>query len=477
MNTNRTPRTILVIVLLIAAVAGAFWYFNSRNNAAAGGALSASGTVETTEIAIAPELSGKVLEVNVQEGDTVKTGDVLFRLDDTLLQSQRRQALAALDTAQASVASAAAAIATAQTQHEIVLNNSLAQDKGNRVAGWFATKPGEFDQPMWYFDKQQQMDATQTEIDAAQKALLAAQTKQKNVEEKASSSDFISAEKALMQARVAFEVAKQVVDLTGGVTGSTSYVPMPKGLPYRAQIHVRKWLEENQTDLHDSAQSIYDDAQSALDDAQTAYDDALGTDGATDVFKARADVAVAQERYYTTQDYLRSLLSGPDSLQVQAAQKGLDQAQSAEAQAQAAVNQAQASLDLLDTQITKLTVKAPVDGVVLTRTAEPGSVVNAGGVLLTLGRLDDLTITVYVPEDRMGEVSLGQVASVKVDSFPGQTFEATVSYIADQAEFTPRNVQTVEGRKNTVFAVKLKLSDTSGNLKPGMPADVTFGIK
>jgi len=64
-----------------------------------------------------------------------------------------------------------------------------------------------------------------------------------------------------------------------------------------------------------------------------------------------------------------------------------------------------------------------------------------------------------------------------VDSFPGVVFKAVVSYISDQAEFTPRNVETVSGRKNTVFAVKLSLSDTSGKLKPGMPADVVFNAK
>ena len=97
--------------------------------------------------------------------------------------------------------------------------------------------------------------------------------------------------------------------------------------------------------------------------------------------------------------------------------------------------------------------------------------------MLTLGRLDELTITVYVPEDRVGEVAIGQVAQVTVDSYPGITFNATVTFIADQAEFTPRNVQTVEGRKNTVFAVKLKLDNASGQLKPGMPADVVFSSK
>jgi HlyD family secretion protein len=63
---------------------------------------------------------------------------------------------------------------------------------------------------------------------------------------------------------------------------------------------------------------------------------------------------------------------------------------------------------------------------------------------------------------------------VSVDSFPGASFAASVINIADQAEFTPRNVQTVEGRKNTVFAIKLKVSDPENRLKPGMPADVSF---
>jgi HlyD family secretion protein len=146
-------------------------------------------------------------------------------------------------------------------------------------------------------------------------------------------------------------------------------------------------------------------------------------------------------------------------------------------QADLAVQVAQANVDLLNTQIGKMTIQAPVPGVVMTRNAEPGSVVNAGAVLLTLGRLDELTITVYVPEDRIGEVLLGEKAQVSVDSFPGVIFNGAVDYISDQAEFTPRNVETVAGRETTVFAVKLSLNDTSGRLKPGMPADVTFDPK
>jgi HlyD family secretion protein len=120
------------------------------------------------------------------------------------------------------------------------------------------------------------------------------------------------------------------------------------------------------------------------------------------------------------------------------------------------------------------TVKSPIDGVVLERVVEPGEVVTPGSVLLILGDLQNLTLTVYVPEDRYGQIKLGQTYPVTVDSFPGETFYGKVSHIADQAEFTPRNVQTIDNRKTTVYAIKLDLPPAGGKLKPGMPADVHF---
>ena len=135
---------------------------------------------------------------------------------------------------------------------------------------------------------------------------------------------------------------------------------------------------------------------------------------------------------------------------------------------------AKAALDTIDVQIGKLTITAPVEGVVLTRIIQPGEFAAPGSTLLVLGRMEDKTITVYIPEDRYGQLSLGQSAQVSVDSFPGVTFDASVINIAGQAEFTPRNVQTVAGRKNTVFAIKLRVSDPDDRLRPGMPADVVF---
>lgn len=122
-------------------------------------------------------------------------------------------------------------------------------------------------------------------------------------------------------------------------------------------------------------------------------------------------------------------------------------------------------------------VRSPIDGVVLEKAYEPGELALAGSTVLTVGDLSTLTLTVYVPEERLGDVSLGQVFQISVDAFPSKTFPGTVTHISNQAEFTPRNVQTIQGRKDTVYAVRLTLANPGMQLKPGMPADVTLETK
>jgi multidrug resistance efflux pump len=231
----------------------------------------------------------------------------------------------------------------------------------------------------------------------------------------------------------------------------------------------------NNTDLRDAAQSAFDIVKTELEDAQASYDDLKDSEAARNITTARADLSAAQERLESAQDRLLALQTGENSPQVAAAQAVLHQAQAAADQAHMAISQAEASLALIDTQIAKMTVTAPANGVILTRSIQPGEIVTPGAPAMILGRLDNLTITVYVPENLYGEISLGQSAVVTADSFPGETFAATVIHIADQAEFTPRNVQTVEGRTSTVYAIKLQVQDFAVKLKPGMPADVVFG--
>ena len=444
---HKPPLAVRIIVALIVLSTIGYYAFRSlapKEN----GQLTASGTIEAVTVNISPEMAGKVVDVLAAEGQSVQTGDPLLSLDASLLTAQRAVASAQVDSAKASLNTATAAYAVAQQQYDLTLSNALAQEQSTRTNVWRGTNPTEFDQPSWYFSKAERLTAAQSEVDATLAKLQEAQTKLADLQKSNGNAQFFTIEADLAQARLAWETAKAAYDKTAGASDSQ--------------------------DLRDAAQIVLDDAELALDDAQTEYDDALSSDEAQDVLEARANVAVAQENYDTAQDNLRALQTGVNSPAVVAMQKTLDQAKAAMEQAQAAVNTAQANLDLIDTQIAKLTISAPMDGVILTRNVEPGEFVQPGSVAFAMANLNELTITVYIPEDKYGNISIGQSATVTVDSFPGETFTAEVIHIADQAEFTPRNVQTVEGRSSTVYAIKLKVTDSDGKLKIGMPADVVF---
>jgi multidrug efflux pump subunit AcrA (membrane-fusion protein) len=122
-------------------------------------------------------------------------------------------------------------------------------------------------------------------------------------------------------------------------------------------------------------------------------------------------------------------------------------------------------------------IRSPIDGVVLLRAAEPGEVTTAGGSLLIIANLDEMTLTIYIPEDQYGKFYLGQEYPIAVDSFPERVFWGKVTHISDKAEFTPQNIRTVEGRKSTVYAIRLTVPNPDHDLKPGMPADVTLNFQ
>lgn len=144
---------------------------------------------------------------------------------------------------------------------------------------------------------------------------------------------------------------------------------------------------------------------------------------------------------------------------------------------QAAVAEARAARDLAKLNLDRMVLKSPAAGTVTGRLVEVGETVTPGTVGFTLAKLDDLWVRVFIPEPVIGRVYLDQRATIMVDSFPGRKFLGRVVYIAPEAEFTPRNIQTPEGRAETVFAVKVAIEKGEGLLKPGMPADVVLEEK
>lgn len=122
-----------------------------------------------------------------------------------------------------------------------------------------------------------------------------------------------------------------------------------------------------------------------------------------------------------------------------------------------------------------LQVTAPASGMITTRVADPGEVVAAGSPLFDIVDLDRLYLKVYVPGKQIGKVRLGLPAQVYTDAFPEQPYPATVRYIAAQAEFTPKEVQTTDERIKLVYAVKLYFdANPDHRLTPGLPADAVI---
>jgi HlyD family secretion protein len=476
MQHKRPP--LPVIILLVLIIAAGIYYGVRRLNNNEDGQLSASGTIEAVVVNVSPEMAGSVKEVLMEEGQPVKMGDSLLILDDSLLAAQRQVAQSGVDSARSATLAAQKAYDLAQAQYDSTLAAARAQEGGQRLIDWAQRAPGQFDQPLWYFSRDEQITAAKLEVESALEALQQAQADLDSVIQDLNNANYVAAETRLSNARMDYVISTAVRDraqLTGGkVRPEDVQVDLPPAAhAYRIKIAIAKTLS-GESDVLTAAEEALDVAEAELDEAQQAYNDLLPTDAADRVTEARAALSVAQERYELAFDTLSSLQTGEHSLQVKIAAIGLEQAEAALQQAESAVQQAEANLALLDTQITELTISAPMDGVILTRNAEPGEFVQPGAVAFTIADLDQLTITVYVPEDRYGQISLGQQAQVTVDSFPGETFTAEVIHIADQAEFTPRNVQTVEGRSSTVYAIELKVTDPEGKLKIGMPADVTF---
>lgn len=139
----------------------------------------------------------------------------------------------------------------------------------------------------------------------------------------------------------------------------------------------------------------------------------------------------------------------------------------------AMVQQAEANLAQVEVAVEDAQIVAPFDGVISVRHREPGEVVGAGVAVLTLRDPNDRWVRIFVPENRVGRLQLGQSATISADAYPDERYRGEITFIADEAEFTPRNVQTTEERVKLVFRVKVHIvEDPNGALKPGLPADV-----
>ena len=189
-----------------------------------------------------------------------------------------------------------------------------------------------------------------------------------------------------------------------------------------------------------------------------------------------AAVAAAKRRLESARGVLnmaQATLSNPAirGFQASTVRKQLAQQRSEIAYSQALADQARYQLTEAQATRSDLTVKAPFDGTVMTRAAEPGEVVQAGTAIVTLLDLSKVYLRGFIPEGQIGKVKVGQPARIYLDSDPAKALDAYVERIDPQATFTPENTYFRDDRVKQVVGVKLRLKSGIGFAKPGMPAD------
>ena len=506
---------ILIILLIAAIVLGSGWWIRARAATDTSvDALEATGVIEARQAMLASEIGGKVLEVLVEEGERVEANQPLIRLDDALLQKQRNRAQAELDATQATLKM----LETGATQEQLDAAQAqlLQAEAGLRLAqaaldnASASTRPEDLTayrlqlaQAREQYYKMtivlttDQLDELESVLTQSEDNLARAKRRRDALIDNNSVPDYAAgfSEAAVTDAQAALEAAQQASDAA-----------QDESLPYYRQIELARtlwqlaelneaqaqaWLDGLESDSKVPEEAI-DDAEATLEDAKdlvaaakSSYDEltsgasAQRLDAAWDeVENAERDLAAAVRATGTSAEILLAQVDAATA-QHHWAVANLSEIHNGARQeeieaARARVKAAQAQLEALDIQLSKLVVTAPWDGVILTRSAEVGQMALPGATLIEIGRLDQLELTVYLPEEKFGLLVPGQTAQVRVDAYSGRIFDGTVLRMADEAEFTPTNVQTKEDRTRLVYAVVIRIDNSDLALKPGMIADVNF---
>lgn len=145
-------------------------------------------------------------------------------------------------------------------------------------------------------------------------------------------------------------------------------------------------------------------------------------------------------------------------------------------QARAKAKIAEETLNQARQQLSYTEITSPLDGVVLSASAEVGEYLNPASPVVTLGRTAQPWLRAYINEKDLGRLQVLQKVSVTTDSFPGKVYPGKISFISSQAEFTPKSVQTFEERVKLMYRIKIELENPAGELKPGMPADAVIDL-
>jgi membrane fusion protein YbhG len=380
------------VLLLVLAIIAVRWLGWGRGNPKV---LKVSGNIELTEVDIAFKTAGRLVTLAVDEGDRVKKGALIARLDQEELQQRRDSAAASLDSTRSRLVQSGTAIEYQRQQTEAQLSRSRAElDQAKAVL------------------RELETGSRHQEIESAKAALARAKAEQQRTQADWERAQSLYKDKDISTAR------------------------------------------------YDEAKAQFESAQAQLQQATEQFDLVQEGPRKEDIDAARAQVERAKANVRLAE----------------AARIELKRLQEEELARKADTRQATAQLDVQETLLKNAEVTAPMDGVVLVKSAEPGEVLAAGTTVVTLGNLAKPWLRAYINEQDLGRVKLGTAVKVTTDSFPGKTYTGRISFIASDAEFTPKQIQTQEERVKLVYRIKIDVDNPAGELKSNMPADAEIPL-
>jgi len=303
-------------------------------------------------------------------------------------------------------------------------------------------------------------DDVQAAYDQAQAEVSRARHNLENAHEQV-----IRSKAQLSKAKIAYELKQQQTVL--GISQADAAV---KGA--RAGVAQAKAMRNKARTTYDRAKKLYEEKSASELEFAIARETLAAHEAAVDMAERKLDQAV--EAYKLAEAGRSEIEMYKRDLEVM--ESTVRQAEAAVRIAEAQVKAAEAMARIFEIKLKDTKVHAPCDGVVVTRVVEPGEVVPAGATLAVLIDFDKLYLKGYLPNKLIGKVKLNDPARVYLDAFEDRYFEARVTKVHQQAEFTPKNVDTPQQRVKLVFGIELRVDNKERLVKPGMPADAVVKI-
>lgn len=380
-------------ILLIAAIAGAAVYYFRTRNTVPDNEIHLSGNIEMTQVAVAFKYPGRVMSIDVEEGATVKKGQVLARSDRESItrQMERDQA----------------AVASAQSTYE-QLTTAVAWQKQS---------------------VEREIELRTAELHAVQAQLAEALAGSRPQEVQQSEAAVADAKTQNAQAKADWDRAQKLFadeDIS------------------RAQ--------------YDQFKTRFDSTSALVRQAEMRLSIVKEGPRKEDIEVIRAQVARAQ-----------AALKAAENNRLEVKRREFEAAGR-----RSEVDRAKAQVAVLDVQFNDATAESPVEGVVLNKNADLGEVLNAGVPVVTIGDTAKPWVRGYITEAQLGKVKLGDKVKVTTDSYPGKVYQGRVTFIASEAEFTPKQIQTQEERIKLVYRIKVEVENPNNELKLNMPVDAVI---